>query len=199
MKQQKRHRPTKTGKSAKDKSKYLSWLFIVPACAYLQWVWHINRETLSELEWRWLIVFAIIGFAVGIVRLIKDKEIVWNWKEYLGGFFYSLIHSAGGVIIFLLLSSVVILANYYIPTSHPYYEESATVLSKNYYSGYNTAVHYDVECQFENGKIGTKLINDSELYDQAEIGDTIIFTLQNGFFNIPVIKDKAKQEKGGKL
>lgn len=84
MKQQKRHnKPAE--KSAKDKSKYLSWLFIVPACAYILWFWHIDNKTLFEPEWWWLIVFAIIGFAVGIIRLIKDKEIVWNWKEYLGG------------------------------------------------------------------------------------------------------------------
>lgn len=37
------------------------------------------------------------------------------------------------------------------------------------------------------------LINDYRLYDQAQTGDTYIFTLQNGFFNIPVIKDKTKQ------
>ncbi len=191
MKQQKLH--IKSAKPAKDNSKYLSWWFIVPACAYYLWGLEISRKTLYEPEWWWLIVFAIIGFAVGIVRLIKDKEIVWNWKEYLGVFPYSLIHSAGGIIISLLLNSVVILANYYIPTSHPYYEESATVLSKNYYSGYRTATHYDVECQFEGEKIGTKLINYSEFYDQAKPGDTYIFTLQNGFFNIPVIKDFSKQ------
>lgn len=102
MKQQKRHnKPAE--KSAKDKSKYLSWLFIVPACAYILWFWHIDNKTLFEPEWWWLIVFAIIGFAVGIIRLIKDKEIVWNWKEYLGGIFYSLIYSVGGVIVSLLL------------------------------------------------------------------------------------------------
>ena len=51
---------------------------------------------------------------------------------------------------------------------------------------------------FENEKIKDKNIGVSEtLYNQAELGDTYTFTLQNGFFNIPVIKDKARQEKGG--
>lgn len=161
-------------------------------CIYLV-VWHIDNKTLFEPEWWWLIVFAIIGFAVGIIRLIKDKEIVWNWKEYLGGIFYSLIYSVGGVIVSLLLKSIIVLANYYIPSSRPYYEESAIVLSKNYFSGYKTSEHYDVECQFKKEQIGTQLINDYELYNQVQIGDTVIFTLQNGFFNIPVIKDKTKQ------
>lgn len=50
MKQQKRHnKPAE--KSAKDKSKYLSWLFIVPACAYILWFWHIDNKTLFEPEW----------------------------------------------------------------------------------------------------------------------------------------------------
>lgn len=78
-------------------------------------------------------------------------------------------------------------------SSRPYYEESAIVLSKNYFSGYKTSEHYDVECQFKKEQIGTQLINDYELYNQVQIGDTVIFTLQNGFFNIPVIKDKTKQ------
>lgn len=193
MKKKKHHKSTKPSKPAEDNSKYLSWWFIVPACAYFLWGLRIYKNTLFEPEWWWLIIFAVIGFTVGIIRLVKDKEIIWNWKEYFGGFFCSLIHSVGGVIIFLLLCSVIVLANYYIPSSRPYYEEPATVLSKNYYNGYRTAIHYDVECQFENGEIGTKLINNSELYDQADIGDTFIFTLQNGFFNIPVIKDRNKQ------
>lgn len=130
---------------------------------------------------------------IGIIRLIKDKEIVWNWKEYLGSIFYSLIYSVGGIIVSLLLKSIIVLVNYYIPSSRPYYEESAIVLSKNYFNGYRAAEHYDVECQFEEEQIGTQLINDYELYDQVQIGDTIIFTLQNGFFNIPIIKDKTKQ------
>ena len=192
MKQQKRH--TKSAKQAKDKSKYLSWWFIVPVCAYCLWEMDISRRTLYELEWWWLIVFAIIGFTVGIVRLIKDTEIIWNWKEYLGGVVYSLIHSVGGVIIFLLFYSVIELANYYIPSNRPYYDESATVLNKNYYFGsYRSQTHYDVECQFEKEQIGIQLINDHELYDLSQIGDTIIFTIQNGFFNIPVIKDFSKQ------
>lgn len=193
MKKKKHRKPTKPSKPAGDNSKYLSWWFIVPACTYSLLCLWINGKTLFEPEWWWLIMFAVIGFTVGIIRLTKDKEIVWNRKEYFGGFFYSLIHSVGGVIISLLLCSVIILANYYIPSSRPYYKEPAIVLSKNYYSGYRTATHYDVECQFENEKIGTKLINDSELYGQANTGDTLIFTLQNGFFNIPVIIDKTKQ------
>lgn len=194
MKQQKRHKTTKKGKSAKDSSKYLSWSFIVPACAYLLWVLRIYKKTLFELEWRWLTIFAIIGFAVGVIRLVKDKEIIWNWKEYLGGFFYSLIHSVSGIIVFFLLCTVVVFTNYYIPSNRPYYEEPAKVLSKHFSNYYRDVTpHYNVKCQFKNERIGTRIINNHKLYDQAQIGDTYIFTLQNGFFNIPVIKDKAKQ------
>ena len=32
---------------------------------------------------------------------------------------------------------------------------------------------------------------DKALFNQIEPGDTCIFTLQNGFFNFPVIKDKS--------
>lgn len=75
MKQQKRHnKPAKKKQSAKDNAKYLSWLFIVPACAYLLWFWHIDNKTLFEPEWWWLIVFAIIGFAVGIIRKSKFPQ-----------------------------------------------------------------------------------------------------------------------------
>ena len=52
---------------------------------------------------------------------------------------------------------------------------------------------YTVYVYFEDGKIGIRRFNGSELYDQAQPGDTVIFTLQNGFFNIPVIKDKTKR------
>ncbi len=87
--------------------------------------------------------------------------------------------------------------NYYIPTNKPYYNETATVISK-YSEISSVCIGHYVKFNFEDKNIGIRRFNGSGLYDQAEIGDTIIFTLQNGFFNIPVIKDKNKQEKGGK-
>jgi hypothetical protein len=82
--------------------------------------------------------------------------------------------------------------NYYIPINNPYYNETATVISR--YTGISSVgISHYVKFNFEDGKIGIRRFNGSELYDQAQPGDTVIFTLQNGFFNIPVIKDKTKR------
>lgn len=192
MKKKRLHKPTKAVKPAKDTSKHLSWWIILPAFAFISWGMEIGNKTIFDYDWWWFILCFIIGFTVGIVRLVKDKEIVWNWKEYLGGFVYSITYSAFGIITGLFVIYGIEIGNYYIPTDHPYYNEPATVLGK-IHSGSRYLNTYYVEMKFENKKFGTQTLSGYGFYNQAEKGDKYILTLQNGFFHIPVIKDKAKQ------
>ena len=100
-----------------------------------------------------------------------------------------------GLIIGVLLVFGVEIANYYIPSEHKYYNESATILNKDFSSLYRAGVHFDVEFHFENKELGVRMFDfGNDFYKQAKIGDRYTFTFQNGFFNIPVIKSKAKQE-----
>lgn len=90
---------------------------------------------------------------------------------------------------------VILILNFYIPTNHPHYEETATVINKSF-NGRRTRGYsrYNITLRFENEKIDNEVIGvDKTLYNQIEPGDTYIFTLQNGFFNFPIIKDKTKQ------
>ena len=178
--------------SSENTSKYLSLWLLLPILFFCR---KINQNTLFEVGWWWYILCAITGLAVGIKRLIRDKEIIWNWKEYLGAIFYSFIHSAMGLIIGILLIIGVEIANYYIPSDYKYYNESATILNK--YSSYSRGArhHYGVEFHFENKELGVRTLDfGNDFYKQAEIGDRYTFTFQNGFFNIPIIKGKAKLE-----
>ena len=51
---------------------------------------------------------------------------------------------------------------------------------------------HHITFQFENGGIKDEGIRvDRTLFNQIEIGDTCTITFQNGFFNIPIIKDKS--------
>ena len=89
---------------------------------------------------------------------------------------------------------VILILNFYIPTNHPSYEETATVINKSFY-GRRTRSYsrYNIAFRFENKKIGDEIIGvDKALFNQIETGDTYTFILQNGFFNIPIIKDKTK-------
>lgn len=98
-----------------------------------------------------------------------------------------------GLIIGVLLIFGVEVANYYIPSEHRYYNESATILNK--YSSYSRRAgrHYGVEFHFENQELGVRTFDfGNDFYKQAEIGDRYTFTFQNGFFNIPIIKGKVK-------
>lgn len=187
----------KTLKSEKGKSKQLYWSFAIPAIAICIWALEIGNDTMASYN-RWYIPFAIIGFAIGIIRLLQDKGIVWNWKEYLGGAFYALVHSAMAMLIATVVFSTISLLNFYIPTNHAYYEETATAIYKSYSDGKRRSYYrYHITFHFENEKIRNTSIGVSKpFYNQSKIGDTYTFTLQNGFFNIPVIKAKAKQEKG---
>ena len=172
--------------SSESTSKYLSLWLLLPILFFCR---KINQNTLFEVGWWWYILCAVIGLAVGITRLIRDKEISWNRKEYLGAIFYSFIHSAMGLIIGVLLIFGVEIANYYIPSEHKYYNESATIINKDFSSLYRAEFH------FENKELGVRTFDfGNDFYKQAEIGDRYTFTFQNGFFNIPIIKGKAKQE-----
>ncbi|WP_065219107.1 MULTISPECIES: hypothetical protein [Butyricimonas] len=187
MKQQKRHRAFE-----KPVLKPLSWSVALSILVYIAWASNINCKTIFEFNQWWLIIGSVIGFAVGIIRLIKDKEILWNWKEYFGGLYYSAVHACFGCLIGLFLFGSVEIMNYYIPTSHSFCNETATITGK-YIGGNRSIVHY-VTFHFENEQLGKQnLQSDSDFYNQATPGDKYIFTLQNGFFNIPVIKDKNKQ------
>lgn len=190
MKQQKNTQPNK------NKARRLYWLLSILVIGFCLWDLDIGNDTLTEESFNlWYIPFAIIGFAIGIIRLIRDKEIVWNWKEYLGGAFYACIHSVIAMLIATAIFGVILILNFYIPTNHPHYEETATVINKSF-NGRRTRGYsrYNITLRFENEKIDNEVIGvDKTLYNQIEPGDTYIFTLQNGFFNFPIIKDKTKQ------
>lgn len=181
--------------SSETTSKYLSLWLLLPILFFCRWGIKINQNTLIEVGWWWYILCAIIGLAIGIIRLIRDKEISWNWEEYLGAIFYSFIHSAMGLIIGVLLIFGVEIANYYIPSEYKYYNESATIINKDFSSLYRAGFHFDIEFHFVNKEFGVRTFDfGNDFYKQAEIGDRYTFTFQNGFFNIPIIKGKAKLE-----
>lgn len=191
MKQQKRH-----NKAEKGQSKNLPWWIIIPAMGFCLWALEIGNDTLASFS-RWYIPFAIIGLAIGVVRLIRDKDIVWNLKEYLGGIFYAFIHSVMAMLVATTIFSIIFLLNFYLPTNHPDYEETVTVINKVRHGGRSHYHRYTIIFHFKSENFKDKSIGvGKNTYDQANPDDTYIFTLQNGFFNIPVIRDKAKQEKG---
>ena len=77
----------------KNKARRLYSLLFIPVIGFCCWGLEIGNDTLNQtISNLWYIPFAIIGLAVGVIRLIRDKDIVWNKKEYLGGAFYALIH-----------------------------------------------------------------------------------------------------------
>ena len=94
MKKENATKCRKKVESSETTSKYLSLWLLLPILFFCRWGIKINQNTLIEVGWWWYILCAIIGLAIGIIRLIRDKEISWNWKEYLGAVFYSFIHSA---------------------------------------------------------------------------------------------------------
>lgn len=190
MKQQKNTQPNK------NKARQLYWLLFIPVIGFYRWALEIGNDTLTEESFNlWYIPFAIIGLAIGIIRLIRDKEIVWNWKEYLCGALYAFIHSVIVMLIATTIFGVISILNFYIPTNHPNYEETATVINKSFHGNRTRSYsRYNITFRFENEKIDNEVIGvDKALFNQIEPGDTYIFTLQNGFFNFPVIKDKTKQ------
>lgn len=194
MKKKRAKKYCKKVESSESTSKYLSLWLLLPILFFCRQGIIINQNTLFEVGW-WYILCAITGLAVGIIRLIRDKEIIWNWKEYLGAIFYSFIHSAMGLIIGVLLIFGVEIANYYIPSEYKYYNESATIINKDFSSLYRAGLHFDVEFHFENKELGVRTFDfGNDFYKQAEIGDRYTFTFQNGFFNIPIIKGKVKLE-----
>lgn len=180
----------------KNKARQLYWLLSIPVIGFCRWELEIGNETLTEERFNlWYIPFAIIGLAIGIIRLTRDKEIVWNWKEYLGGALYAFIHSVIAMLIATAIFGVILILNFYIPNNHPHYEETAMVINKSF-NGRRTRGYsrYNITFRFENEKIDNEFIGvDKAHFNQIEPGDTYIFTLQNGFFNFPVIKDKTKQ------
>ena len=189
MKLQKRHRLTK------GTSKTISWLLLLLAVSLGFLTLRIEDKILYNFN-SWFIPFAIIGSIIGIVQLFRYHKIK-KLEEYIYSFVYIIVHSFGAMLIGAVIIAGIELANFYFPTNNPTYQEAATVINK-YLKGGRYGSRQRLVFHFENEKIKDKNIGVSEtLYNQAELGDTYTFTLQNGFFNIPVIKDKARQEKGG--
>lgn len=62
--------------SSENTSNYLSWWLLLPILFFCQWGIKVNQNTLFEVGWLWYILCAITGLAVGIIRLIRDKEII---------------------------------------------------------------------------------------------------------------------------
>lgn len=70
-----------------------------------------------------------------------------------------------------------------------YYDEVATVFDKRE-SHTKTEHSFNAEFDFENDEFGNRSIRlRIGSYSQIEIGDKCIFTFQDGFFNIPVIRE----------
>lgn len=192
MKQQTRH--NKTEKDLFDT--LYSWIILVVfVICFLDM--RIEEEMICNFTW-WYLFFAIAGFIAGIICLfryekIKSKKMKKKWEKYALGFLYTIAFIIAAVVICAVITSCISLANYYIPTNKKLYTEKTVVVDKfiGHYRGHRT---YHVIFNFENEKFGEQNFNwNSDFYDQAQIGDTYIFTLQNGFLNIPVIKDKTKQ------
>lgn len=97
----------------KNKARQLYWLLSIPVIGFCRWELEIGNETLTEERFNlWYIPFAIIGLAIGIIRLTRDKEIVWNWKEYLGGALYAFIHSVIAMLIATAIFGVILILNF---------------------------------------------------------------------------------------
>lgn len=191
-------KPQKNTPPNKNNAKQLSWLFLIPIIGFCRWALEIGNDTLTQASYNlWYIPFAIIGLTIGIIRLIRDKEIVWNWKEYLCGAFYALIHSAIAMLIAAAVYGVILILNFYIPTDHPSYDETATVINKSFYGRrIRSYSRYNITFRFENEKIDDEVIGaDKAIFSQIEPDDTCTFTIQNGFFDIPIIKDKSFSSK----
>lgn len=196
MKERKKAMKQKKNSKAITTTKKYSWLWIaLPAIIFGVWAMDIDHHTLSDFGRPWIGACTIIGFAVGVVRLIRDKEIVWDWTEYLGAIFYTFIHSVWGFAIGLFLIYGIKTANYYIPTNHPCYKEYAIVIDKKKIPS-RVGSNYKVEVDFENEKFGIRnLWLGKGFYDSVEKGEKYMFTLQNGLFNMPVIRNITKQKE----
>ena len=98
--------------------------------------------------------------------------------------------AAIAMLIAAVIFYIIFILNFYIPTNHTNYEETAMVINKSY-NRRNYGNHH-ITFQFENEGINDKVIRvDKALFNQIKLGDTCTITLQNGFFNIPIIKDKS--------
>ena len=165
------------------------FLFGVLAFIFYLLVKEVDSNTLFRYAEGWLWASITLGSVLYIVLLAKNRA-VWEWDSYWLGCILSLISSA---IINILIIYVIEIANYSIPTDNPYYSESAMVLDKMDFDSPKYPYFYFafVKLKFESEELGTQtLINiDEDFCKQITVGDEYIFTLQNGFFNIPVIRD----------
>lgn len=57
----------------KNQAGRLYWLLFIPVIGFCRWALEIGNDTLTQASYNlWYIPFAIIGLAIGIIRLIRD-------------------------------------------------------------------------------------------------------------------------------
>lgn len=185
-----RHASGQKGKGTKPIGNFKYWLIILPVCAIILSLVETHNYTLyDESDW-WYPLFFLIGLIVGIVKLKRDKDIVWNWKEYLGGAFYSFLYAMGLLSAGAFLFGGIEWLNYHIPVSNPCHEEGATILEKYYNSSYRRWSTYSIRVSFDNEKFGVRLIDVSrESYEHVRENGECRFVIQDGWLGMPIIKD----------
>ncbi len=183
----------RTGSQKKAGAKSISnikhWLSILLICVIARSFMSANYRTLyDEPDW-WYPLFFLTGLTIGILKLKCDKEITWNWKEYLGGAFYSFIYAMGAVLIGASLIIGMEWLNYHTSTNNPAHEEHAIILEKHHYNS-RRGPDYIIRVDFDNEELGMRSIYVSrDLYNKVQQNDECLFTIQDGCFNIPVIKN----------
>lgn len=187
MKQQKqRNKPAK-----KNSNSLVRLLMCFCFFSLIVWVSIVDNKSIYNFDWLF-ISFAIIGFIIGVIRFIRKYKINYRLLQWwLWNTLYSFLHTLAAILACVVIVCIILSINHYIPTNNPYYNKTATVINKHTGTSRVGISHY-VKFNFEDENFGIQRFNDSELYDLSQIGDTYIFTLQNGFFNIPIIKDRAK-------
>lgn len=153
MKQQKRHKKP----MSKIQDSLLRLFVFFCFLLLMVWVSIVEDKTLYNFYWLY-ISFAIIGLTIGIIRFVlKYKISCRQLQQWLWGVLYSFLHSLVAILVCVIVVCMFLVANYYIPTNNPYYNKTATVISK--YTGTSKVgrSHY-VKFNFEDNKIGLSVL-----------------------------------------
>lgn len=79
--------------------------------------------------------------------------------------------------------------NYHTSTNNPSHKEHAIILEKHHYNS-RRGPDYIIRVDFDNEELGMRSIYVSrDLYNKVQQNDECLFTIQDGCFNIPVIKN----------